>query len=268
VGFYIFWLISISVCFSYVNIFGTEEVALAEEERIITVRLSNYEQPGLYLTLKDSTRLVLTRENIEKVTMEYWMNPDEIPPNVKKAVEFQRCGFCPLKGTEDFCDALRPILPLLNIIDNYNSFDEVTAIYRGDETALCHVSYTTMQRALRYISNLSLMEYCQVGKKYWKYFFGIIPIMETGEIVNRLYLNMYWIHKGNKETLDELVSKLNEEITITTRNQTRRLRLICRNDAFLNAFVLTHLITDVLYEDKDTKLRELLKRFDKNLQHG
>jgi len=239
---------------------------LAEEEKVMNVRLSNYEQPGLYLTLKDSTRLVLTMENIEKVTTEYWVNPDKIPPDARKAVEFQRCGFCPLKGTDDFCDALRPILPLLDVADKYNSFDEVTAIYKGDEEGLCHVSHTTMQRAFTYISNLSLIGYCQVGRKYRKYFSGIVPIMETQEIANRLYLNMYWIHEGNRETVDQLVSKLNEEVTITTRNQMNRLRLICKNDAFLNAFVLTHLVTDVLFEYKDTKLRKRLESLERNTQ--
>jgi hypothetical protein len=26
---------------------------------------------------------------------------------------------------------------------------------------------------------LSLMHYCEVGKKYWKYFYGVHPLMET-----------------------------------------------------------------------------------------
>ena len=74
-----------------------------------SVHLDGYEQPGLYLVLKDSTRLTLTRDNIEEVTLKYWMNPDKIPPSVKRAVEFQRCSFCPLKEKEDICDAVRPV---------------------------------------------------------------------------------------------------------------------------------------------------------------
>jgi len=233
---------------------------LAQEERVINLPLRNYEKPGLYLTFEDSTQIVLTRENIEKTTEEYWMDPDKIPPDVRKAVEFQRCGFCPLKETGNFCDALRPTLPLLTVMDNYNSFDEATAIYKGDEKGLYHVSHTTMQRALRYISNLSLMEYCQVGRKYRKYYYGIIPVMETEQIANSLYLNVYWIHRGDEEAIDKLISRMNKEITMTTENQMRRLRLICKNDAFLNAFILTHLVTDVLYDNKDKKLREQLER--------
>jgi hypothetical protein len=235
---------------------------LAEEGKIITLELSHYRQPGLYLILEDATELLLTRENIEKVTEEMWMDPEMIPPSVKEAVEFQRCHFCPLRGNEDLCDALRPTLPLLDIVDKYNSFDQVTAIYKGDDEEVCHVSYTTMQRALRYISNLSLMAYCQIGRKYWKYFIGIIPIMDTQETANRLYLNIFWAHGGDQEAVDETISTMSKEITITSQNKAARLRLMCDNDAFLNAFVLTHMLTDILFENKDRNLKESLESFD------
>jgi len=241
---------------------------MAEEERVKNIRLRDYEQFGLYLTLKDSTEIAFTAEHIEKVTMEYWRNPDKIPPSVKEAVAFQRCPFCPLKKKKDFCDALRPILPLLDVVDVYTSYDEVIAVYRGEDKELCHLSFTSMQRALRYLSTLSLMGYCQVGRKYWKYFTGIIPIMRTKEIINRLYLNIYWIHKGDKGSVDQVISRLNSEITITARNQAERLRLICKNDAFLNAFVLTHLITEELNEFKDAKLMEQLESFEKNRRYS
>ncbi|MBW1743181.1 MAG: hypothetical protein JRJ47_07085 [Deltaproteobacteria bacterium] len=241
---------------------------MAEEEKTITLQLSHYKQPGLYLILEDSTELLLTRDNIEKVTAEMWADAEKIPPSVKEAVEFQRCPFCPLKESKDLCDALRPTLSLLDILDKYNSFDEVTAIYKGDNEELYHVSRTTMQRALRYISSLSLMAYCQVGRKYWKYFIGIIPIMDTQETANRLYLNMFWVHEGNKEAVDQIISRMSKEITITSQNQAERLRLICDNDAFLNAFVLTHMLTDILFENKDRKLRELLEKSEKSTQQG
>jgi len=229
--------------------------------------LSDYEQPGLYLTLKDSTEIALTVEHVEKVTREYWENPDKIPPSVKEAVTFQRCPFCPLKKKKDICDALRPVLPLLDGVGSYNSYDEAVAVYRGEASESCHISFTTMQSALQYISTLSLIGYCRVGREYWKYFTGIIPIMSAREIVNRLYLNMYWVHEGDKDRVDQVISKLYSEITTTAQNQADRLRLICRNDAFLNAFVLTHLITDDLWEFKDAKLLEQLESFDKNRKY-
>jgi len=165
-----------------------------------------------------------------------------------------------LKEKDDFCDALRPTLPLLTIIDKYKSFDKVTAIYKGDDIGLCHISYTTMQRALRYVSNLSLMEYCELGKKFQKYYHGIIPIAGTEDIVSRIYLNIYYIHRGNEEAVDEAILELKKDMTIATKNQLKRLNLICKNDAFLNAYILTNLVTDVLYDNKDTVLRGQLKR--------
>jgi hypothetical protein len=236
---------------------------VTEEEMTITIRLGDYPQPGLYLTLKDSTRLVLTRENIEKVTMEYWKNSDKFPTKVKESVEFQRCTFCPLKGKEDFCDALRPVLPLLDVVDNFVSHDKVTVAYKPEEKELVYISYTTMQNALRYIANLSLTSYCQIGRKYWKYGMGIIPILRAGEVADRIYLNMYWLHNGDKEIIDKTISKYYEEITITTRNQLERLKLICKNDAFLNAFVNAHLIPDLLYTNKDNNLKKSFDRISK-----
>ena len=227
-------------------------------EKTINLRLTDFEEPGLYLILKDSTELVLTRENIEKVTREYWSNPHKIPPDVKEAVDFQRCPFCPLKGTDDMCDALRPTLPFLDAVDRYSSYDEVTAIYKGDEEGLCHVAHTTMQRAIRYISNLSLMEYCQAGRKYGKYFLGTMPIMGAEEIADRIYLNMYWAHGGDKKPVDKLILRFNDEMTRATHNQMSRFRMICRNDVLQNAFVLTVVITEVLEMNRDSRLKEFL----------
>ncbi|MBW2170765.1 MAG: hypothetical protein JRF69_02090 [Deltaproteobacteria bacterium] len=59
---------------------------------------------------------------------------------------------------------------------------------------------------------------------------------------------------------------MGKEITITSQNQAARLRLICDNDAFLNAFVLTHMLTDILFENKDRKLRESLEKFEKSAE--
>ena len=231
-----------------------------KNEKIFQMRIGDYEKPGLYLNFKNSTQLALTCENIDKITDAYWADPKKIPLDVKNALDFKRCDFCPLKDKDDFCDALRPTLPLLSIIDKYKSFDEVTAIYKEDDIGLCHVTQTTMQRAIRYISNLSLMEHCRRGRRYHKYFHGIIPIEGTEDIVNRLYLNIYWIHRGDEEAIDNLISQFKEDMTMATKNQMKRLRLICKNDSFLNAFVLTHLVTDLLYDYKDSKLRDKLTR--------
>ena len=179
-------------------------------ERVANIRLSDHEQPGLYLTLKDSIKLSLTREHIEKVTYEYWLDPDKIPPSVKEAVEFQRCPFCPLKNKKDFCDALRPILPLLDVMDNYYSYDEVIAVYKGEDKELCHLSFATMQRVLRYISTLSLIEYCQVGKKYRQYFHAARKLILVREHVSDNPTGEQCCIKYEPMCISELKSGLNK----------------------------------------------------------
>jgi len=236
-----------------------------EEEKTIALRLNDYGQKGLYLILKDSSRLELTRKNIKKVTEEFWNNPDKIPSNVKEAIEFQRCSFCPLKRKEDFCDALRPVLPFLDIVDKYVSFDKVTAIFKGKTKDLFHVSDTAMQDALQYVSILGLMHYCQIGKKYWKYYFGIIPLMRGKEVASRLYLNIYWLHKAKKEEIDKIVSKFIEEIRLTSQNQVKRLSLICKNDVFMNAFVTTQVATEFLSMDIEKRLEASFDNFEREL---
>lgn len=236
---------------------------MRDEDMTGDIRFGDYGQTGLYLLLQDSTRLVLTRENIEKVSTEYWANPDKIPPDVKEAVEFQRCSFCPLKKTGGFCDALRPILPLLDVVDKYVSYDEVIAIYKPDEKGMLHVSRTTMAQGLRYVCMLSLMNYCHSGRRYWKYYLGIIPIVGVTEFINRLYLNILWLHGGDKEKVDMAVSGFYEHITNATSNQLARLKLICKHDAFLNAFIGVQSISQILNISKDSLLEESLDRFQK-----
>lgn len=239
---------------------------MAMDEGIITnLILSDYKEKGLYLLFKDSTRLILTKSNIEKTAAEYWSNPSKIPQAVKQTVEFQRCSFCPLKNRDDFCDALRPILPFLDVVDKYVSIDEVTAIYKGEEKELLRVSYTTMQEALKYLSILSLPQYCQIGRKYWKYFYGAIPLMNPKEIAGRGYLNAYWLHDGNRDKIINTFETFREDITATSQNQVKRLSLICKNDAFLNAFVNTQVITEFLNMDIEKITKESFEKFESEI---
>ena len=229
------------------------------ENETLSLRLSDFEKEGLYLLFPDSTKLELTKENIAKVTDSYWRDPTKIPEDKRKAVEFQKCYFCPHKNEEDICDSIRPMLPFLDIVDKYVSYDEVIAIYRGNEGRLVHVRATTMQDALRYVSILSLLRYNLVLQKYWKYYFGIIPIMSGREVATRVYLNMYWLHKGNLEEIKGMIKRFSEELRVSSTNQVKRLNLVCKNDAFMNAFVNTQLVTEFLIHEEDL----LAKSFDK-----
>jgi hypothetical protein len=216
------------------------------EDKILDLRLSDFEKEGLYLLFPDSTRLELTKENIEKVTDRYWQDPTKIPEDKRKAIEFQKCYFCPHKNKEDICDSIRPMLPFLDIVDQYISYDKIIAVYKGSEDKLVHIKSTTMQDALKYVSILSLLRYNLVLQKYWKYYYGIIPIMGGREVATRVYLNMYWLHKGNVEEIKEMIKRFGEELRVSSTNQVKRLNLVCKNDAFVNAFVNTQLVTQFL----------------------
>lgn len=187
---------------------------MAEKGNVINLRLDDYKQKGLYLILQDSSRLILTRENIERLSEKYWEDPVKIPPKVKEAPEFQRCSICPLGESRGFCNGLGPILPFLEVVDKYVSFDKVKAVYRGDEKELFYVSDTTMQQALKYVCILSLTHYCEAGKKYLKYFLGTIPLMQSREIASRLYMNIYLLQEGQENAIHNLISKFKKEIQI------------------------------------------------------
>jgi hypothetical protein len=217
-------------------------------QEAINLQPGDYEQEGLYIILEDSKPLALTRNNIEQTAKKFWEDPGKISSKVKAAAEFQRCDFCPLKKTGGLCDAIRPTFPFLDALDKYLSHDQVTAVYKDDKGGFC-VNRTTMQKALRYLSVLSLVYYCQVTRKYWKHFWGIMPLMEAQEVAARLYLNFLYLSDGSKRGADKSISRFKEEITITSRNQVKRMNLVCDNDAFMNAFVNTQIIADILSFD-------------------
>jgi hypothetical protein len=221
------------------------------EDKILNLRLSDFEKEGLYLLFPDSTQLELTKENIEKVTDSYWQDLTKIPEDKRKAIDFQKCHFCPHRNEEDICDAIRPVLPFLDIVDQFVSYDKVTAVYQSHGDKSVHIRATTMQDALKYVSILSLLRYDLVLQKYWKYYYGIIPIMSGKEVATRVYLNMYWLHNGNLEEIKEIVKRFGEELKVSSTNQVRRLNLVCKNDAFLNAFVNTQLVTQFLINIED-----------------
>jgi len=231
----------------------------------LDLKLSDFEKEGLYLLFPDSTRLELTKENIDRVADRYWQDPAKIPEDKRKAIEFQKCYFCPHKNKEDICDSIRPILPFLDIVDQYVSYDKIIAVYKGSEEKLVHIRATTMQDALKYVSILSLLRYNLVLQKYWKYYYGIIPIMGGREVATRVYLNMYWFHKGNLEGIKEMLRRFGEELRVSSTNQVKRLNLVCKNDAFVNAFVNTQLVTQFLINMEDI-LTKSFNDFERSFQ--
>jgi len=237
---------------------------MEKKDKVLSLPLDNYDKQGLYLIVKDSQVINLTKESIEKLTLEFWNNPSKISPQVKEVAEFQRCPFCPLKGEKTICDAIRPVLPLIEQLDKFVSFDEVTAVYRGEDNKLYHLAVTNMQTALKYIAITSLVFFCQYGKKYQKYFWQIMPLSGGHDCCIRMYLNIYSLHKGKEDEIKEIILKFVEKIRITTQNQVKRLNMICKNDALMNAFVNTQVTSEFL----NLNVEQIIKTSIDNLDNA
>jgi len=122
-----------------------------------------------------------------------------------------------------------------------------------------------MQDALRFVSIISLMQYCQIGRSYWKYYFGVAPIVGGHEMARRMYKNIYFLNKGNTEEVDKIIKRFEEQITVTSANQVKRLNLICKNDAFMNAFVNTQVVSVFLSMDMEKHIIEQFAEFEKKI---
>lgn len=206
-------------------------------------------EPGLHLMFPDGFRLHLTRKVVEEVARQFLSDETKIPARVKAACDFAPCEICPKKQTAEICHAILPVLPFLEKLDRYFSYDKVTVVYRGSAEGMIHVSETTMQRALQYVSILSLIQYCETGKKYAGFFAGVIPMMDADEIAECLRKNIFWSVRGDRRRVDQIVQTMRREILTTTQCQVKRLRLVCKRDAFINAFVNTQMATEVLDMD-------------------
>ncbi|MDD2703261.1 MAG: hypothetical protein PHC33_04585 [Candidatus Omnitrophica bacterium] len=227
----------------------------------IQINFDDFEEKGLYLIFPDGGKLGLTRVNIEQTVDVFWRDPARIPEHVKKAAEFRKCSICPLREQQGMCYAIRPTMPFLDIVDKYVSCDEVTAVFKREKDIL-HVSATTMQKALEFVSILSLVYFCETGKIYWKYFYGINPLMDLHEIASRFYLNLFFLHKGEKDKVDGIISKFKDDITVTSQNQSARLNMVCKNDAFLNAFTNTQITGLFLSMDMEDVLKKSFDKFE------
>ena len=224
----------------------------------------DFKQVGLYLLFPGGKRIVLTREKIESFAHTFEANLDQIPDKIRSAVAFQACPVCPEKERAKFCHALPATLAFIEEMEGCKSYDKVGAVYRGLQPGLVWVPETTMQEALQFVTILSLMYYCEVGKKYWKFFLGIHPLLSPHEMIARIHLNIYWDCQGDKGKADRVIQSFAEEINCTCRCQVKRLGLICKNDVLMNAFVNTQAQIEYLAMGGDAVLEQSFEEYLKN----
>ena len=71
--------------------------------------------------------------------------------------------------------------------------------------------------------------------------------------------------KENIEKVTAIIKRFGEELKVSSANQVKRLNLVCKNDAFMNAFVNTQLVTQFLINMEDI-LTHSFNGFEKSVQ--
>jgi len=208
---------------------------------------TEYPDPGLYLLYPDGSRLDLTRDHIEALTREILDDPSRIPPHLKAATEYEACAICPERYRAEICHSIMTTLPFMDEIDRHMSYDRVTAVFRSPEDNILHVVETTMQEALKYVTILALVHYCEVGRGYDMYFKGVDPLMPPQEIAAHVYRNIFFDMDGDLRATEAVILKMHEDIQLTTSCQVKRLQLISTRDAFANAFIATFAVIEMLF---------------------
>lgn len=211
------------------------------------LKTSQFPEPGLYLLFPDGQRIDLTLRHIEEVTAAYLSDSTLIPASVKAAAAYQLCDICPERHRAKICHAIMPALPFVQRFNSYMSYDLVTAVYREDEQPILQVAETSMQRALQFISILSMTRYCEIGRCYAHNFNGVNPLMPITRIAELVFSNMYVHHQGNLSAIHKEITHMQEQTLTIAGCQINRLRLISKSDALANAFANTQTITHVIF---------------------
>ena len=225
--------------------------------------LVSHRDPGLYLFFPDGGFLDLSHRVVAAEADRLEHDPAALPDDRRAAAEFRPCPVCPARETAAMCHALPAILPFLDALDRYGSFDPVTAVYLElDETqgALLHVSATTLQRALQFVAMQSVLNYCEVGRLYRPYFSGVIPFTSAAMMAERIYANVMLEKNGDHAAIESVIAEMRAKLAVTMNCQIKRVRLVAQNDGFLNAFVNLHLTLEMLGPEHRDQVRADLSR--------
>lgn len=223
-------------------------------------------KPGsLYLIFDDGTRVDFIEEEIREKGYRFLDDPSLVPDSVRKAAEFQRCSVCPERHQQGYCHALLPTLSSIEKIDKYPSFTPVTSIYKDRFSDELIIRQSSLQEALHCISILSLIYYCELGRECRDLFFKVNPIMDPQDVAARIYLNLYWQSGADEQKIAQKLGKFIKEIKVTIDCQVQRLRLICKKDAFINAFTITHVLTTMLERSPENSLKKSMGEYQAKL---
>ena len=200
---------------------------------------------GMYLHFSDGSVIDFSEGHVRDLAEEYWQNPSKLPPRIKENDAFKTCSVCPFLGQDVFCSAMKPLLPFIEQVDQFNSYDKVTAVY-VKRAGLEYICETNMQTALQYVTNIAVFEYCEDAKQFRRYFQGIEPLLDMTEVVSRLFLNIYWLSKGNRRKIAKTINDMQHAVTVTSKSCVNRLNLMCQKDGLINAYVRTHILAGFL----------------------
>ncbi len=226
----------------------------------LTFIREDFTDPGLYILFKDDNSYHFSPKVIEQLSQEYWGDENKISEKTKGSFEFAKCGFCPDDRSSEICNGLKPLLPLIEMMEKYMSYEEVTAVFRNTDKSLI-VKETTLQVALDYITMLSIMEYCEMTGTFSNYFDGVNPFSNrtVKQTCHQIYLNILHENQGNiAKTIKEL-NFFAERLKSSSNNRIRRLNLITTSDALANSFVRNTLSAQLL----NLKAKNLEKMLEK-----
>jgi hypothetical protein len=223
------------------------------------IDVTAYPDEGMYIHCQDGTFFDFSLTNIARLSTALWNDPSRLSPEIRHDELFKTCAVCPFRGQDVLCSAIKPLLPFLENVERFKSVDRVIIVYR-DPKGIVSTQSADMQTALQYLTDMSVFQYCEDMKGYKEYFVGIRPMRSTQENVQTLLLNVFWRSRGSECEAKRVMGEIQNAIDIITRNCFRRLHLMCRSDAFKNAYVKTHIIGELiaLSSDKFIEGQEVL----------
>ncbi len=219
------------------------------------------EKDGLYIFFDNGKMLDLSKERIQYLGNKLWDDASQLSENLQENKGLYLEYICMGTPLRVDCMAMKPLLPILEDLEPFNSHDLVAVVYVNNGNAR-YIPSISLQHALKYLSNISLFDHCGRIERYRKYFRGIDPFMETKEAGCRLFMNVYWLERGDRERVDHVIKDIQKAILFSAKCCSRRLVNFCRSDALINAYVISQGALFALSMDIDLILNEY---FDSSL---